>query len=146
LTPFAESLEINNVIRHLRSWQTSMGRPCKTASPTSATSPACRRLQLDENKMELAWVGQRCRLNKHANNEQTVVVGASVISPRTIGSCWRYRSRIRPGAQQDATHHYSDFHGYPGSKQSTAGNKPGNCYTRFSSMLYSQVSVVTFST
>jgi len=46
---------------------------------TSAT--AWCRLQLNENKTELAWFGKRCRLNKLVNMEQTVTVGASVIQP-----------------------------------------------------------------
>jgi len=42
---------------------------------------ASRRLQLNENKAELAWFGKRSRLNKLINMEQTVTVGASVIQP-----------------------------------------------------------------
>jgi len=42
---------------------------------------ASRRLQLDENKTELAWFGKRSSLNKLVNMEQTVTVGASVIQP-----------------------------------------------------------------
>jgi len=37
------------------------------------------RLQLNENKTELAWFGKRSRLNKLVNMEQTVTVGASII-------------------------------------------------------------------
>jgi len=39
------------------------------------------RLQLNENKTELAWYGKRSRLNKLINIEQTLTVGASVIQP-----------------------------------------------------------------
>ena len=45
---------------------------------------ASRRLQLNENKTEMAWFGKRSRLNKLANMEQTVTVGASVIKPAAV--------------------------------------------------------------
>ena len=38
---------------------------------------ASHRLQLNENKTELAWFGKRSRLNKLVNMEQMVTVGAS---------------------------------------------------------------------
>jgi len=40
---------------------------------------AARRLQLNENKTELAWFGKCSRLNKLVNMEQTMTVGASVL-------------------------------------------------------------------
>jgi len=54
--------------------------------PTSATGArdwcsSRRRLQLNENKTELAWFGKRSLLNKLVNIEQTVTVGDSVIQP-----------------------------------------------------------------
>jgi hypothetical protein len=45
---------------------------------------ASRRLQLNENKTELAWFGKRSRLNKLSNMEQSVTVGASVIHPSAV--------------------------------------------------------------
>jgi len=42
---------------------------------------ASRRLQLNENKTELAWFVKHSRLNKLVNMEQTVTVGASVMQP-----------------------------------------------------------------
>jgi len=42
---------------------------------------ASRRLQLNENKTELAWFGKHSRLNKLVNMEQTVTVGTGVIQP-----------------------------------------------------------------
>ena len=45
---------------------------------------ASRRLQLNENKRELAWFGKRSRLTKLANMEQTVTVGTSVIQPAAM--------------------------------------------------------------
>jgi hypothetical protein len=45
---------------------------------------ASHRLQLNENKTELAWFGKRSRLNKLVNMEQTVTIGASVIQPAAV--------------------------------------------------------------
>ena len=45
---------------------------------------ASQRLQLDENKTELAWFGKRSRQNKLVNMEQIVTVGASVIQPAAV--------------------------------------------------------------
>jgi Reverse transcriptase (RNA-dependent DNA polymerase) len=45
---------------------------------------ASRRLQLNEDKTELAWFGKRSRLVQLASIEQTVTVGASVIQPSSV--------------------------------------------------------------
>ena len=45
---------------------------------------ASRRLQLNENKTELAWFGKRSRLNKLVDMEHTVTVGTSVIQPAAV--------------------------------------------------------------
>jgi len=68
---------------------------------------AYRRLQLNENKTDLASFGKRSRLNKLVNMEQTVTIGASVIQPaaavRDLGVY------TRPRTQRDSTHRKSDI-------------------------------------